>query len=57
MFKNMQKIVETGNASPKASPVRNLSSLMKDKVKGADFAKERADTFRVRYELLICYLL
>ncbi len=28
----MQKITETGNASPKASPLRNLTSMMKEKL-------------------------
>lgn len=47
IFKNVQKAVEAGNMSPKSSPLRNLTAMMKEKsTELAVPGKERADKFR-----------
>lgn len=49
IFKTVKKVAEAG-ASPKASPLRNLSSMMKEKIKTTEangFKNERSDKFRV----------
>jgi len=46
LFKSMQKVTETGAASPKASPLRNLTSMMKDKMTNELKNEPRADKFK-----------
>lgn len=49
IFKNIKKVVERSISSPKASPLRNLSAMMKEKIQPSmqnEFNKERADKFR-----------
>ena len=50
----MQKVVESGISSPKPSPLKNLNSLMKDKLKDIEEKGKSKDKFKVNLIEFLC---